>query len=274
MKYTNKELIILSKNTLYGENELLKHVKEVLKQEDVKTAEVYDANKGDLHYTSETLRKKLNLSFPEIVVKSGLYDLNNHLKYIPRKIIYEQLNQEFVRIGSTRKSIYNSKRNKKRYPYSDTLKLRLNQSWPEILFCCKQLIEVKRYNEISKEALKKEYKMISKKLGHAATIRELTDQTVFSVDIYRQYFSTVQKLREECGFRHNYNGGKTPIELGTCEKELVRLYKKYNRRLTYNELKEESEISISTLFRRFETTKINDIWNQIEINNNLGEFYE
>ncbi|MEN8648583.1 hypothetical protein ABFE25_28960 [Bacillus toyonensis] len=274
MKYTNNEPIMLRKDILCCKNELLKHVKEVLEQEDVKTAQVYDANKGDLHYTSETLRKKLNLSFPQIVVKSGLYDLNNHLRYIPKEIIYDQLNQEFERVGSTRKSIYNSKRNKKRYPYSDTLKLKLNQSWPEILFCCKQLIEVKKYDEISKEVLIDEYKMISKKLGRAATICELTDQTVFSYDIYRQYFSTIKKLREECGFRHDYKGGKKPIELCTCEKELVRMYKKYNRRLTYNELKEESQISISTLFRRFETTKINVIWNQIEINNNLGEFYE
>ncbi|PGU51823.1 hypothetical protein [Bacillus cereus] len=274
MKYTNNEPIMLRKDILCCENELLKDVKEVLEKEDVKTAEVYDANKGDLHYTSETLRKKLNLSFPEIVVKSGLYDLNNHLRYIPKEIIYEQLNQEFERVGSTRKSIYNSKRNKKRYPYSDTLKIRLNQSWPEILFCCKQLIEVKKYNEISKEVLKNEYKMISKKIGHAATICELTDRTVFSYDIYRQYFSTIKKLREECGFRHDYKGGKKPIELYTCEKELVRMYKKYNRRLTYNELKEESQISISTLFRRFETTKINDIWNEIEMDNNLGGFFE
>ncbi|MDM5460175.1 hypothetical protein [Bacillus cereus] len=266
MKHTNNEPIMIRKDIVYCENELLKHVKEVLEKEDVKTAEVYDAKKGDLHYTSETLRKKFNLAFPQIVVKSGLYDLNNHLKYISKEIIYEQLNQEFERIGSTRKGIYNSKRNKKRYPYSDTLKIRLNQSWPEILLCCKQLIEVKKYDEISKEVLRNEYKMISKKLGRAATIPELTDQTAFSFDIYRQYFSTMKKLREECGFRHEYKGGKKPIELSMCEKELVRVYKKYNRRLTYNELKEESQISISTLFRRFETTKINDIWNQIERN--------
>ncbi len=45
-----------------------------------------------------------------------------------------------------------------------------------------------------------------------------------------------------------------------------KITKKYNRRLTYSELKEESQISISTLCRRFETTKINDIWNHIERN--------
>ncbi|PGZ17592.1 hypothetical protein COE43_12550 [Bacillus cereus] len=266
MKYTNEKSIRLRQEVICSKNELLNHVKEVLGKEDVKTAEVYDAKKGDLHYTSETLRKKFNLAFPQIVVKSGLYDLNNHLKYIPKEIIYEQLNQEFERISSTRKSVYNSKRNKVRFPYSDTLKIRLNQSWPEILLCCNQLREVKKYDEISKELLKEEYKMISKKIGRAATIRELTDQTVFSFDIYRQYFSTIKKLREECGFRHDYKGGKKPIELSMCKKELVRIYKKYNRRLTYNELKEESQISISTLFRRFETTKINVIWDQIERN--------
>ncbi|EJR97986.1 MULTISPECIES: hypothetical protein [Bacillus] len=266
MKHTNKGLIRMRQEIIYSESDLLGQVREVLEKKDVKTAEIYDANKGDLHYTSETLRKKFNLAFPQIVVKSGLYDLNNHLKYIPKEIIYEQLNQEFERIGSTRKSIYNSKRNKSRFPYSDTLKIRLNQSWPEILLCCNQLSEVKKYDEISKELLKDEYKMISKKLGRAATIRELTDWTVFSFDIYRQYFSTMKILKEECGFRHDYKGGKKPIELSMCKEELVRLYKKYNRRLTYNELKEESQISISTLFRRFETTKINVIWNQIERN--------
>jgi hypothetical protein len=56
-------------------------------------------------------------------------------------------------------------------------------------------------------------------------MRELTDQTKFSLDIYRQYFSTIKKLREKCGFRHDYKGGKKPIELSTCKKELVRIYK-------------------------------------------------
>jgi hypothetical protein len=88
--------------------------------------------------------------------------------------------------------VYNTKRNKGRFPYSDTLKIRLNQSWPEILFCCKQLIEVKKYDGISRELLRHEYTMISKKLGRAATMRELTDQTKFSLDIYRQYFSTIK----------------------------------------------------------------------------------
>ncbi|MEK4678224.1 hypothetical protein [Bacillus sp. FSL K6-2944] len=264
MKYTNEKSIRLKQEVLCSQSELLKHVKEVLAKEDVKTAEVYDAKKGELHYTSETLRKKFNLTFPQIVVKSGLYDLNNHLKYIPREIIYEQLNYEFNRIGSTRKNVYNTKRNKSRFPYSDTLKVRLNQSWPEILFCCKQLIEVKKYDDISRELLRHEYTMISKKLGRAATMRELTEQTEFSLDVYRQYFSTIKKLREECGFRHDYKGGKKPIELSACKRELVRIYKKHNRRLTYNELKNESTISLSTLFRRFETTKINVIWETIE----------
>ncbi|WP_243521884.1 hypothetical protein [Bacillus pseudomycoides] len=138
------------------------------------------------------MREKFNLPFPQIVVNAGLYDLNNHLKCIPKEIIYEELNREFKRIGSTRKNIYNSKRNKSHFPYSDTLKIRLNQSWPEILLCCNQLSEVKKYDEISKELLKDEYKMISKKLGRAATIRELTDRTIFSLDIYRQHFSTIK----------------------------------------------------------------------------------
>ncbi|MGG2134588.1 hypothetical protein AB1284_25260 [Bacillus sp. S2(2024)] len=65
---------------MYREQQLLNHVREVLKVEDNKTAEIYDEKKGELHYTSETLRKKFNMPFPKIVVKAGLYDLNNHLK--------------------------------------------------------------------------------------------------------------------------------------------------------------------------------------------------
>ena len=171
--------------------ELLQQVKEVLEEEDCKTAEVYDAKKGDLHYTSATL-KKFNVTFPQIVIQSGLYDLNNHLQYMPKEIIYAQLDQEFERIGSARKNMYNRKRNKNRFPYSDTLKVRLKQSWPEILFCCKQLIAVKKYDGVSKEVLIHEYKIISKTVGRVATIRELTDQTVFSLDVYRQHFSTMK----------------------------------------------------------------------------------
>ncbi|MGY1423440.1 hypothetical protein [Bacillus cereus] len=145
-------------------------------EEDCKTAEVYDAKKGDLHYISATLRKKFNLTFPQIVIQSGLYDLNNHIHYMPKEIIYAQLNQEFERIGSAKKGVYNRNRNKNRFPYSDTLKIRLKQSWSETLFCYKQLIAVKKYDEVSKEVL-----------------------------------------------IHEYKGGKKPIELSTCKKELVRL---------------------------------------------------
>lgn len=263
MKYTNEESIRI-KQIKYSNDELLKQVRKVLENEDTKTSEVYDTNKDDFYYRSETLRKKFNLTFSQIVVKAGLYDLNNHLKYIPKEIIYKQLNQEFKRIGSTRKSIYDNKRNKNRYPYSDTLKKRLNQSWQEILFHCNQLSEVKKYDETSRELLKDEYKMICKKLGHVATMQDIKNHTIYSFDIYRQYFSTMKNLKEECGFHHDYTGGKSPIELNLCKEELVQLYKKYNRRLTYNELKKESKISISTLFRRFETTKINVIWCEIE----------
>lgn len=77
--------------TVCNQKELLQQVKEVLEEEDCKTAEVYDAKKGDLHYTSATLRKKFNVTFPQIVIQSGLYDLNNHLQYMPKEIIYAQL---------------------------------------------------------------------------------------------------------------------------------------------------------------------------------------
>ena len=56
MKDTH-ETPIQWRQKLYAIKKLLQQVKEVLEEEDCKTAEVYDAKKGDLHYTSATLRK-------------------------------------------------------------------------------------------------------------------------------------------------------------------------------------------------------------------------
>lgn len=144
----------------------------------------------------------------------------------------------------------------------------------------------KRYNEIledlglninylkdgetlTKEDLKELYIRLSKELGYPAKSTDINkckytpEYTTFTL-----YFTTMHMLREECGLieikerKCKYNKEK-------ILRNLSGLYKKYNRRLTTEELKIESTRNediptLTTCIRYLRVTSIKSMWDIVE----------
>ncbi|TCP24497.1 bifunctional DNA-binding transcriptional regulator/antitoxin component of YhaV-PrlF toxin-antitoxin module [Scopulibacillus darangshiensis] len=239
---------------------LLEHLKDELERISTTSASVYNANKkaGEPH--SSTVCRRFNMTFSEIVKLLGLKPSK---AFLPKDEMLEQLTIEFNRIGSYKKNDYEKKRNKALFPYPRVLTAHLDMTWNDIIKAC-GCEKIRRYkiDEVSDQVLIHEYKQISDQLNHPATVRELQQLTAFSYDIYRQHFGTITELRRQCDFKIADKVDLHAITKAECQKQLLNIYKKHGR-LSYSELKKRMDISMSTLFRKFNTTKINDIWNEV-----------
>ncbi|MFP3471241.1 hypothetical protein R0J90_14465, partial [Micrococcus sp. SIMBA_144] len=100
-------------------------------------------------------------------------------------------------------------------------------------------------DDVTDEELIDEYKSLSKALEKPATVRELQSATIYSYDIYRQHFGTIGELRKASGFKEKTKNPTPIITKEDCIKELQLLHDKHGQ-LSYNLLKEKSNISLST----------------------------
>ncbi|WP_307435256.1 homing endonuclease associated repeat-containing protein [Bacillus sp. V2I10] len=113
---------------------------------------------------------------------------------------------------------------------------------------------------MSDQELIDEYKKISAEIGQPATIEELKKSTAYTNEIYRQHFGS--QLRKACGFKVKTKRATPVITKDDCKRELLGIYRKYGR-VSYSQVKEKSTISMSTIIRKFHTTKINEIWEKV-----------
>lgn len=220
----------------------------------------YDSLRKDGQLHSTSICRRLKTSWREIVAN---IELKPARVLLPYDEMLRALKGEFERLGSYKKPIYDEKRNKKVFPHSRTLTQYLDMSWIEITKKCGR-IDVPEYirDNVSDNELIHEYKVLSKQLGKPATVKELKSATAYSFEVYRQHFGTMEDLRKACGFNVKMKGSKQVITITDCERELKAIYKKHGR-LSFSELQKVSSISISTIFRKFRTTKINEVWDEI-----------
>lgn len=119
----------------------------------------------------------------------------------------------------------------------------------------------------SNEELLEMYIELSKKLGRAATSKDIDEHLEYSSDVFTVRFESINKLRELAGYETiNYTKKYSKKEITN---KLVELYKKEDRRLTNIELNELSKNdkdfpSVSTICRYFKTTKLSEVWQEIE----------
>lgn len=220
---------------------------------------IYDSQKNMGQKSSSAICRSLNMSWREVVLLIGLQPQRQRLT---KNEQLKALKEEFERIGSYEKRIYTQKRNKDKFFNPDLLCKMLDMSWYEITKECgrKNVIEIVN-DTATDEELIEEYKQLSNKLGKPLSVRELQKHTKYTYEIYRQHFGTISKLRLLCGYE--VIDTRNVITKDDCVQELIRLYQQFGRKLTYKETKNFSSISMSTIIRRFNTTKINEIWNEI-----------
>lgn len=240
--------------------EILFELKKELLRIGTTNREKYDLLKAKGNISSSQISRRLKASWRDIVLEVGL---KPERYLLPPEDMLKALKSEFERLGNYTKTFYMENRNKQDFPYPGILTKHLNMSWTEITKACgrKDIIEFVPDN-VSDEELIDEYKKISKNFGKPATVEEIKRSTTYSYDIYRQHFGTIGELRRLCGFEGKTKKTTLIITKEDCERELKSIYNKYGR-LTYSELKKVSTISLSTMFRKFHTTKINEIWDRI-----------
>lgn len=240
--------------------ETLSELKKELLRIGTTNREKYDLLKGKGNISSSQVCRRLKSSWHDIVLKVGL---KPERYLLPPEDMLKALNSEFKRLGNYTKIFYIENRNKQNFPHPRILTKHLNMSWADITKACgrKDIIEFVPDNVSDKELID-EYKKISKNFGKPATVEELKSMTTYSYDIYRQHFGTIGELRRLCGFEGKVKNSTPIITKEDCERELKSIYNKHGR-LTYSELKKVSTISLSTMFRKFHTTKINEIWDRV-----------
>jgi hypothetical protein len=244
--------------------ETLSELKKELLRIGTTNREKYDLLRGKGSISSSQVCRRLKASWHDIVLEVGL---KPERYLLPPEDMLEALKGEFKRLGSYTKAVYIESRNKQIFPHPRVLTKHLNMSWKEITKVCgrKDTTEFVADN-VSDEELINEYKELSKNFGKPATVEELKSTTVYTYEIYRQHFGTIGELRQACGFKEKTKRSTRIITKGDCERELKAIYSKYGR-LSYSELKKISTISLSTMFRKFHTTKINEIWDEVLKNN-------
>lgn len=117
----------------------------------------------------------------------------------------------------------------------------------------------------SKEELLKMYINFSNKIGKEASTEDLQNSNeIYNSGIFIIRFGSMKNLKKEAGFqvidRNNEIYNKEDIK-----NKLIQLYKKKGSRLTVQELKANNELpSYTTILIKFNTTKLVDVWKEIE----------
>lgn len=119
----------------------------------------------------------------------------------------------------------------------------------------------------SDEELVDMYKKLSEKLGHPATMNNINDYLPYSYDVYAIRFGGINGVRKLAGYDTVDSYRKyTKKEIKNI---LINTYKEHGRRLTNKELNQlskenESFPSLSSILRYFSTTKMTEVWEEIE----------
>lgn len=222
--------------------------------------EDYDLLKNPGQLSSSAICRRLDMSWRDIVAHIGLKPAR---VLLPKEELLKVLEVEFERLGSFKKEVYREKRNKKQFPAPRVLTNHLEMSWAEIIKACgASKIREHVADDVSDQELIDEYKKISAEFGQPATIEELKKSTAYTYEIYRQHFGTIGQLRKACEFKVKTKRATPVITKDDCKRELLGIYRKYGR-VSYSQVKEKSAISMSTIIRKFHTTKINEIWEEV-----------
>ncbi|MDY4544814.1 MAG: hypothetical protein SPE00_05835 [Bacilli bacterium] len=198
----------------------------------------------------------------ENTIKAGKYKINDDELLILMKNEYYRINpkdnKEFFRERD------------KRIPGKLSLKKRCGGlTYNEILELAgvenKKLNLRKKVKEDTEELLK-EYKEFSNKQGHPATCKELNSSNeIYNASIFTIRFGGMSQLRTAAGFETIYY--KTKWSKSKIENMLIQLRKEKGRKLVTSDIKKY--ISIMTVLKYYKTTKISEIFNEIESKINL-----
>lgn len=113
------------------------------------------------------------------------------------------------------------------------------------------------------------YIKFSKKLGRLANSKDLDNsEDIYNSDVFIIRFASMYNLKKEANKVLKLNIDLRNREKYTKEEilnMLIKEYKNYNRRLTNVEVNNNKNLpSASTILRKFTTTKMGEVWANVE----------
>lgn len=223
------------------------------KQED------YDLLKRKGQVYSTQICRRLRKPWNEIIIQLG---------FNPRKPLFqvdkilELLVVEFKRLNSYEREKYRIYRDVRYFPHPRVLTNSLNMSWLEIIERCGCPKINPEFADVSDEELISEFRLISKKIKNAVTEEDIKKYSGFSIEIYYKHFGSIEGIKKACGFKKDTEPRGAIISKQDCENELRNIYNEYGR-LSYEMLNKKCKFSVTTILRRFQTTNLSDVWDEV-----------
>lgn len=243
-----------------SDDELLEIVKEEITRIGSTLYDVYNKNRTSQAPSRSYLEKRLNLTWTQILKKMGF---KPNVKRLTRKELIKQLQDLADKLG-------------KSPTIMEARSAGLNISVYDVAFGnFNNALETAGLNKNfeksnvthTNDELLDMYISLCNKLGKAATAKDIDKNLEYSSAVFEIRFGGLNNLREMAGYEKYYRIYK--YSKAGITNLLVKEYKKRNRRLTRKELTHLSNIndkfpSVTTICRHFKTTKMTDVWEEIE----------
>ncbi len=249
----------ISKYTNLSDSELLLHIKEKLLNSEDTSQEYWNKHHGKLPSTM-TLKKRFG-NWNKILKLIGIEPKNDALTK-------EEMKNEITRLMQKLKHTPTLSELKKHSIYSPD-RFRYKSSYVELLTSLGFTPRYYKGVEINEtnEQLKKQYIEFSKKIGafNGATCKSLDESPeIYNSGVFEMRFTTLNNLRLQCNYQpinqHPKYSKKQIREL------LIKEMQKVGRKLTIKEINSNITLpSTNTILRYFKTTKINEVWKELDI---------
>lgn len=188
-------------------------------------------------------------------------DLKAYRKYFSKDEFVEWFLTEIKKLETTPSSTYLIKNHSFFYAY-------LKKYFKNYSNMCKELnIEPPFLTPTTvmhnNEELLEIYHNFYKKLGRIPTANDLNNSTdIYNSDVFIVRFGTMNRLRDLANVPKIKKTRASLITKEEVQDELKHIYRKFGK-VTYKELEYLSEYPITTIFRKFNKTNMEDVWSEI-----------
>ncbi|WPC42811.1 NERD domain-containing protein [Clostridium sp. JS66] len=207
------------------------------------------------------LKKRFGLPFNKILIKAGIAEENLNFVRRSNEEYIEIINSLCSKLGHTpsaQEFIDNG--------YSPAVLNRIFGSYNKAIKECG--LKPNRYKSkitLSKTEMLKLYKKLSSEIGKPASEKDINSLCTFSSGVFTMRFNGFNNLRKLAGYEEAVSGEKLHYSKEIITELLINEYYKMKRHLTKEELKNNKSLpSPTTILNYFKTTKLFDVWAEID----------
>ncbi|UYL93716.1 hypothetical protein NIIg32_gp67 [Parageobacillus phage vB_PtoS_NIIg3.2] len=219
--------------------------------------EAYDSKRSKGMPSSVTIKRRFEMNWTEVLKFIGIDENDIKRRFRSRESIIQAVSELAQKLGRapTLSECEKVHVNRKAiYTYFNDFSELLHEAGINKTFNIQEVPE-------SNEQLLDMYRQFSKKLGRPARIRDLNESDeIYDFDVFKSRFGSLYDLQRLAGF--DVKQDRRKIFKQDVENVMIEIYRKYGR-VSYKKLCELLPFSYRTVLRRYNTTSINDVWNEI-----------